>query len=120
MDQQREATTLGMWIFLATEVMFFGGVFTVYTVYRFAHYASTTPGSSNLAFIEASNHLDVRLGAINTAILIFSSLTMALSVWGAQTGKRKASFGLLILTMILGTAFLVIKGFEYYHKFEDH
>lgn len=120
MDQQRETSTLGMWVFLATEVMFFGGIFLVYTVYRFAHYLSPNPGSSNIAFIEASNHLDVQLGAINTAVLICSSLTMALAVWGAQTGKRKASFWLLISTMILGLAFLVIKSFEYAHKFEHN
>src|SRR3982750_2728910 len=79
MEQQREAGTLGMWVFLVTEIMFFGGLFLAYAVYR-----SREP----MGFQEASAHLDVRLGAFNTAVLIFSSLTMAFAVRSAQTGEK--------------------------------
>lgn len=106
--QQREAASLGMWVFLATEVMFFGGLFTAYTVYRWAYPA---------AFAEGSRHLDVQLGAINTAVLLSSSLSMALAVRGAQTGKRTLTAVLLGLTIVFGSVFLAIKGFEYHHKF---
>ena len=111
MEQQREAGNLGMWVFLAQEVMFFGGLFLVYTLYR-----STYPE----AFAAASNHLNVTLGATNTVVLIVSSLTMALAVYYAQTGVRRAQILFLIVTMILGTTFLVIKGIEYYDKYRDH
>ena len=109
--QQHEASWLGMWVFLATEVMFFGGMFLGYTVYR-----STYPD----AFAGASNHLDIVLGTINTAVLICSSFTMALAVRGAQLDTRKPTIIFLILTMILGTVFLGIKFTEYYAKFEEH
>jgi cytochrome c oxidase subunit III len=119
MEQQKEAATLGMWIFLATEIMFFGGAFLVYTVYRFAHYQAPTAGDTNIAFISASNHLDWQLGAINTVILICSSLTMALAVHAAQLGKRKGTVGFIGLTLVFGLAFLAIKTVEYSHKFHD-
>ncbi|HZF52007.1 MAG TPA: cytochrome c oxidase subunit 3 family protein [Polyangiaceae bacterium] len=108
--QQKEASELGVWVFLVTEVMFFGGLFAIYTIYRWAYPA---------AFAEGSRHLDVELGAINTAVLLSSSLSMALAVRGAQTGKRKLTAALLILTVILGSVFLAIKGFEYHHKFTE-
>jgi cytochrome c oxidase subunit 3 len=111
LEQQREAGSLGMWVFLITEVMFFGGMFTAYIIYRIFY-----PG----AFAGASRHLDVTLGGINTAVLICSSLTMALAVYGSQVGSRKMLVGFLILTLLLGTAFLGIKFTEYYHKFEEH
>lgn len=111
LDQQHEASSLGMWVFLATEIIFFGGLFTGYTAYR-----NTYP----MGFAEGSHHTDVLLGAINTLVLISSSLTMALAVHSAQQGKRKALVSLLIATMILGTAFLGIKSLEYYHKYEEH
>src|SRR5437879_13464488 len=76
MEQQREAGTLGMWVFLVTEIMFFGGMFLAYVIYRSAYPAS---------FAAASNHLDIKLGAINTGVLIFSSLTMALAVYNQQS-----------------------------------
>ena len=79
-EQQREASFLGMWVFLVTEIMFFGGVFTAYVVYRLAH---------PHAFALGSHELDITLGAINTAVLIGSSLTMAMAVWAAQTERRK-------------------------------
>src|SRR5918996_2684557 len=79
MEQQREAGALGMWVFLVTEIMFFGGMFLAYTLYRTSYPA---------AFASASNHLDLTLGAVNTVVLILSSLTMALAVYFAQTGRR--------------------------------
>ena len=109
--QQSEATTLGMWVFLATEVLFFGGLFATYMIYR-----SWYPD----AFAAASHELDVTLGTINTVVLITSSLTMALAVHAAQLGQRKALMLFLIVTMILGAAFLGIKSVEYYHKFAEH
>jgi cytochrome c oxidase subunit 3 len=111
LEQQSEATTLGMWVFLVTEVLFFGGLFATYMIYR-----SWYPD----AFAAASHELDVRLGTINTVVLITSSLTMALAVHAAQLGQRKALMIFLILTMILGAAFLGIKSVEYYHKFAEH
>lgn len=111
MEQQREAGTLGMWVFLVTEIMFFGGMFLAYTLYR-----SKFPE----AFAIASNHLDIKLGAINTAVLIFSSFTMAMAVYSTQVGKRRAQIISLVLTTILGLAFLGIKAVEYYEKYEDH
>src|ERR1051326_8373019 len=81
MEQQREAGTLGMWVFLVTEIMFFGGMFLAYTLYR-AQYPA--------AFVSASNHLDIRLGAINTAVLIVSSFTMAMAVYSTQVGRQRA------------------------------
>ncbi len=109
-DQQRETGNLGMWVFLVTEIMFFGGVFCGYTIYRSLYLP---------AFEAGSRLLDVRLGATNTAILIASSLTTALAVHAAQTGKRKALMFFLLLTMALGTAFLGIKYSEYAHKWQD-
>ena len=111
LEQQRDATTLGMWVFLVTEVLFFGGLFTVYSVYR-----SSYPE----AFAAASHELDILLGTINTVILITSSLTMALAVHAAQVGQRKALIAFLVVTMLLGAAFLGIKSVEYYHKFVEH
>jgi cytochrome c oxidase subunit III len=109
MEQQREAGTLGMWIFLVTEIMFFGGMFMAYILYR-------TYNAD--AFAAASNALDVRLGFVNTLVLICSSLTMALAVYFSQVGKRMMIVVMLILTMILGATFLVVKAFEYYDKYE--
>jgi cytochrome c oxidase subunit III len=111
LEQQREAGTLGMWVFLVTEIMFFGGMFLAYTLYR-----SKFPE----AFAIASNHLDITLGAVNTAVLICSSFTMAMAVYSTQVGKRRPQIISLVLTIILGLAFLGIKAVEYYQKYEDH
>jgi cytochrome c oxidase subunit 3 len=111
LDQQTEAASLGMWVFLLTEILFFGGLFLVYSVYRHAY-----PDG----FAAASHELDVTLGTINTAVLIASSLTMALAVQAAQTGARRTLVVLLIATMILGGVFLGIKATEYVHKFAEH
>ena len=113
MEQQREAGSLGMWIFLITEIMFFGGIFTAYIIYR-------NDPIINDAFVRASNTLDVKWGLINTVVLICSSLTMALAVYYAQTGVRKLQVAFLILTIVLGGVFLGIKAVEYADKFEHH
>ena len=113
MEQQREAGSLGMWVFLVTEIMFFGGLFACYAVYRALHLQ---------AFEFGSRLLDVRFGAVNTVVLIASSLTMALAILSAQTGRRKSVvMSYLVLTMILGAAFLAIKfTFEWHHDFVEH
>jgi len=102
LDQQHEAASLGMWVFLATEIMFFGALFLGYAIYR---------GMYPAAFAAASHHLDI--------LLLCSSLTMALAVHATQLGTRKAATIFLILTILLGSAFLGIKGVEYFHKYEE-
>jgi cytochrome c oxidase subunit 3 len=109
--QQRQASTLGMWVFLVTEVMMFGGLFTAYVLYH-----SNYPG----AFAEASHHLDIQLGAANTLILLGSSLTMAIAVHAAQLGRRFSTVFCLLATIALGCVFLGIKAFEYSHKFAEN
>jgi cytochrome c oxidase subunit 3 len=111
MRAQREASSLAMWMFLATEVLFFGGMFTAYVVYRSVY---------RRAFEGASNLLDIRLGAFNTAVLILSSLTMALAVWAASLGKRNWIILVLVATILLGGTFLGVKVVEYAQKFEHH
>lgn len=111
-EQQKEATTIGMWFFLVQEVMFFGGLFMAYLLFRYQY---------PIAFAAASNHLDLWLGFANTLVLIASSLTMALAVWSAQTSKRpKVIAGWIVLTMIFGLVFLGVKAVEYYDKYEHH
>jgi cytochrome c oxidase subunit 3 len=110
-EQQRDAASLGMWLFLATEIMFFGGMFCAYLVYRYWYYNEFAAGSRSL---------DIWLGTINTAVLICSSLTVALGVRAAQMGQRKLLVILLLLTIVFGFAFLGIKGVEWYQKFEEH
>jgi len=109
--QQHDADTLGIWVFLVTEIMFFGGVFAAYAIFRWLYYA---------AFEGGSHILDIRLGAINTVVLLGSSLTMAISVRSAQIGNRRAIVLFLALTMILGGAFLGVKAYEYRQKFVEH
>ena len=111
MEQQRNASSLGMWIFLGTEIMFFGGMFLAYLVYRMWYYNEFAAGSRSI---------DVVLGTVNTAVLICSSLTVALAVRAAQMGKRRLLVTLLSLTLLFGLAFLGIKGKEWYDKFEEH
>jgi cytochrome c oxidase subunit 3 len=110
-EQQHEIYRLGMWTFLASEVMLFGGMFLAYTVFR---YVAFQP------FAAASNHEDLFLGSVNTAVLIVSSLTMALAVDALEKEKRKACLVLLGITALLGIGFLCIKGLEYYQKFGEH
>jgi cytochrome c oxidase subunit 3 len=111
MEQQKEASTFGMWVFLVTEILFFGGLFLAYTIYR-ARFRGV--------FAEASGHLNVTLGGLNTLVLIASSLTMALAIWSAQVNKRKLIVVFLLITMALGSTFLVVKYFEYAEKFHHH
>ena len=111
LSQQRESSNLGMWIFLATEVMFFSALFFGYALYR-TKYPE--------AFSAGSRLLDVALGTINTAALICSSLTMALAVHAAKFGLNRSAARYLLFTIVLGGVFLGIKGYEYVHKLEEH
>ena len=111
LNQQREADALGMWTFLATEVLFFGGLILCYTFARFSH---------PQIFEAASHRLYLGYGGPNTAILLCSSLTMALAVRAAQTGKRKFLVTFLAVTAAFGAAFLVVKGFEYHTDYVEH
>jgi len=108
LKQQNEAANMGMWAFLAQEIMFFGGLFLAYTVYRYKYFE---------AFVEGSNHLPIFWGALNTAVLIASSFTVAMAVRSAQLGRAKALFNWIIGTMVLGVAFLGIKSIEYADKY---
>lgn len=111
LDQQRESATLGMWVFLVTEILFFGGMFTAYLVYRTAYPA---------AFVAGSQHMEFWAGTANTLILLTSSLTMVLAVHAAQTGERKTYVVALLFTLLFGLAFLGIKGYEYHHHWVNH
>jgi cytochrome c oxidase subunit 3 len=111
MDQQRDASTLAMWVFLVTEILFFGGFFLAYTIYRW---------QNALGFAHASRHMDITLGTVNTAVLIVSSLTMAMAVHSASVGRRKPLLAYLSATMVLGLAFLGIKAVEYTDHIEHH
>jgi cytochrome c oxidase subunit 3 len=112
-EQQRQAETLGMWIFLSTEILIFGVLFTGYAAYR-------TSAAYSEAFEKASGRLNILIGAINTVVLLSSSLTMALSVYATRAGRRGMLESCLILTAILGTAFMVFKGIEYYSDYRDN
>jgi cytochrome c oxidase subunit 3 len=109
--QQYDAAKLGMWIFLMTEVLFFGGLFCAYAVFR---------ANNPAIFIDGHRFLDKPLGAANTVVLIFSSLTMALAVRAAQLGRRRELVGLLTVTLLCGLAFLGVKAVEYRHKWDHH
>ena len=112
LEQQREATALGMWVFIVQEVMFFGGLFLAYVIYR-----TRNP----VAFAVASHHLNWKIGGFNTIVLICSSLTMALAVWAAQMGRtRRTQVFFMGLTGLLGLTFLGVKAYEYYDKYRDH
>jgi cytochrome c oxidase subunit 3 len=111
LEQQSGAAALGMWVFLVTEILFFGGLFLTYLVYR-----SWYPG----AFAAASHEMVIWAGTLNTAVLITSSLTMALAVRAAQMGDRRSLIWLLLATMALGCVFLGVKAFEYRTEFVEH
>src|SRR5262249_12355370 len=100
-----------MWIFLVTEVLFFGGMFLTYTINRKAY---------SVAFGMGSNTLDITLGAVNTIVLIVSSLTMAMAVWSAQVGKKQLVTIFIVLTLVLGCTFLGVKVIEYKQKVDHH
>ena len=109
--QQQEASRLGMWTFLATEVLFFGGLFMGYIVYRHEY---------PRAFAIGGRHTDVFYGTLNTAILLTSSFWMALAVHAAGEGKQKQITRWLQLTILFAAAFLVVKAFEYKEDFDEH
>jgi cytochrome c oxidase subunit 3 len=107
LQQQKEAAALGMWVFIAQEVLFFGGLFAAYAVYRHAYPE---------AFSLGAHHLDWRIGFFNTLVLIGSSLTMAMAVHAASVGQRTRIVGFLLATILLGGVFLGVKYFEYAEK----
>jgi cytochrome c oxidase subunit 3 len=109
--QQKNASTLGMWIFLITEIMFFGGMFAVYTIYR-----SWYPD----VYAIASSSLNEIIGALNTGVLLLSSFTMVMAVRAAQLGQQRAIVMFLILTLLFGGIFLGVKAYEWNEKFEEH
>src|ERR1700722_14831618 len=110
-EQQREAGSFGMWLFLLTEIMFFGGMFFSYLLYRNWYYD---------AFVAASNTLQIKWGAVNTVFLISSGFCMALGVWSAEVRNRKMLVLMLWLTTFFGVLFLGVKAIEYTAKFKDH
>ena len=110
MDQQVDSAKLGMWLFLLTEILLFGGVFVAYAVFRTWHLDT---------FINAHKALNVTMGGVNTMVLIVSSLTVALAIRDIQLGKRKSCMINLGITIALAFVFLVIKYFEYAHKFHE-
>ncbi len=107
LEQQADSARLGMWLFLVTEILFFGGLFCAYAVYR---------ANRPEVFVDGSHFLDTSLGAANTVLLIFSSLTMALAVRSAQMGRRVALAGLLAVTLLCAIGFLGVKTVEYQQK----
>src|SRR5947209_9351875 len=111
MEQQVDATSFAMWLFLLTEVMFFGGLFTAYLIFRNWYYP---------AFVAGSHQLNIFWGTLNTSVLISSSFTMAMGVWCAEMRKKSALVLCLVLTFILGIGFLGIKTIEYKEKIEKH
>ncbi len=110
-EQQREAGSFGMWLFLLTEIMFFGGMFLAYLLYRNWYYP---------AFVVASNQLSVRIGTINTMVLITSGFCMAVGVWAAEVRRRSLLVAMLVTTTLLGVLFLSLKYGEYHEKYELH
>ncbi len=108
-EAQFEANKLGVWLFLVTEILLFGGMFLAFAVFRSWHFE---------AFVEAHHHLDKVLGSVNTVALITSSFTMALAVRAAQRGAKRETVALLAATVALALVFLAIKFFEYRQKFE--
>src|SRR5258708_10914992 len=111
MQQQANTASLGMWLFLVTEVMFFGGMFCAYLIYRLMYFKD---------FAAASQSIDVRWGALNTAVLLVSSWTMAMAVRCAQLGKQKLLVLFLLFTMLFGATFLGVKAKEHCDKYEEH
>jgi cytochrome c oxidase subunit 3 len=109
-DTQFDAGRMGIWLFLVTEILFFGGLFCAFAVFRSWYYPD---------FVEAHHHLDKVMGATNTVVLICSSFTMALGVRSAQEGKKERTTAMLALTILFACIFLVIKYFEYSHKFHE-
>ncbi len=111
MVQQTESYIVGMWVFLTTEVMFFGALFFIYTLYRWNYQRD---------FYIAHEHLNVLMGAGNTTVLLFSSFTMVMAVQSAQLKKRMHVMGYLVVTLMCAFTFLIVKYFEYASKIADH
>lgn len=111
LDQQRETATFGMWLFLATEVLIFGALFTCYTTYRLRY-----PHD----FEAASARLNILIGSLNTIVLLSSSLTMALSVHATRVGRRQMQLICLVLTILLGGVFFGFKAVEYYEDYKEN
>lgn len=109
MQQQFDAGKLGIWLFLFTEILMFSGLFCAYLIYRYNHPE---------VFLYAHKYLDTTLGALNTVVLIVSSLTMAWAVRAAQLSQKKLLIFMLSVTLALAGVFLVVKYFEYTHKFD--
>ena len=109
-EQQREAASFGMWLFLLTEIMFFGGLFCAYLIFRNWYYP---------AFVAGSHQMNLTLGTVNTAVLITSGFCMALAVWAAEVRKEKLLVWFLILTTIFGVAFVVVKYFEWSAEWKE-
>lgn len=109
--QQREAASFGMWIFLLTEIMFFGGLFCAYMIFRNWYHP---------AFVAGSNMLNIALGTTNTAVLIGSSFTMAMAVYSAEIRRKGALMLFMALTILLGFVFLGIKGVEWHQEYVEH
>jgi cytochrome c oxidase subunit 3 len=110
MQQQFDAAKLGVWLFLCTEILKFGGLFVGYIIFH---------GLYPEMFAEGAKHLDWRLGATNTVVLLFSSFTMAMGIHFAQKNERNKSWWCLLVTVICGAIFMCIKYIEYTHKFHD-
>ncbi len=110
-EQQRQTSSIGMWVFLASEIMMFGALFTAYTVYRMSHPQAFDAGSADM---------NIWLGSINTAILLTSSLTLAFAEHSAQAGSQRLLGVFLTATMLIGLVFLALKFTEYYQHFEEH
>ncbi|HET6568159.1 MAG TPA: cytochrome c oxidase subunit 3, partial [Rhodothermales bacterium] len=110
MEQQHRAGTLGMWTFLASEVLLFGGLFISYTVMRVLHHDGFVVGSHHMSFV---------IGSVNTAILLTSSLMMALAVYSAEDCARRATIWFLVATIVLGIVFVCLKFYEYYQHYEE-
>jgi cytochrome c oxidase subunit III len=111
LEQQRSALTLGMWLFLGSEILFFGGIFTAYAIMRW---------KEPIGFSLGAAHLNDVLGGINTAVLLTSSFTMAMAVWAAQMQKRSLLVAFLCLTLLFGGGFLGIKAYEWYHEYTEN
>lgn len=109
-EQQFETSKIGMWLFLTTEILMFGGLFVGFGLMQ---------GKFPQAFFEAHHHLDKTLGALNTIVLLFSSFTMVMAVWAASKSKQKQLIVYLLITLICAGVFLVVKYFEYSHKFHE-
>jgi cytochrome c oxidase subunit 3 len=110
MDQQFNAAKIGMWLFLVTEVLMFGGLFIGYGIMHSRHPE---------AFMAAHHHLNRTLGALNTVVLLLSSFTMVMAVWAAQTSRKKLVILFLLITLLCAGTFMVVKYYEYSHKFHE-